>query len=339
MRERRRQREIRQEQQEKQKRRKKWPWLWAIGIVFLLILLAVGGYVVYDKVMDSRTMGCRVSVFGQNVSWMTVDEAAIKISNVFADTKVEFVENGKKIADKTLGELGFSVNQEKLTERLTQLKAKQEPCKLFLEEMKNYTFDYEIVTDDTPGKSAAAAVKAEAGSDRTESKDAYIVYDETEVQYKIVPDELGTQIDEERLLKEAQEEIQTALKEELLHKKITVEITDKSYQRAAVTKDQEELVSELNELNGRLQGYLDATVTYTFGDVTEVVDADTIRSWLIVDGKEISLNEDLIWAHIENLSAKYNTMYIPRFLETSDGETVEISNNEYGLMKKANSHN
>lgn len=330
MRERRRQREIREEQQEKQRKRKKHPWLWAIGIVFLLLVLAAGGYVVYDKVMDSRTMGCRVSVFGQNVSWLTVDEAALKISNAFADTKVEFMENGKAVSNKTLGELGFSVNLEKLTERLTQLKEKQEPCKLFLEEMKNYTLDYEIVTDDTPGKAAAAAVKAEAGGSRTESKDAYIEYDESAGQYKIVPDELGTQIDEERLLKESQKEIQAALQEKLLHKKIMVEITNESYQRAAVTKEQEALVSELNELNGRLQGYLDATVTYTFGDVTEVVDSDTIRSWLMIDGKEISLNEDLMWEHIENLSARYNTMYVPRILETSDGGTVEISNNEYG---------
>lgn len=327
MRERRRQREIRQEQK---KKRKGHVWLWGIGLIFLLVILAAGGYVIYDRVMDSRTMGCRVSVFGQNVSWLTVDDAAEKISDVFADTKVEFVENGKKVSAKTLGELGFSVDQEYLKERLTQLKEKQEPCRLFLEEMKNYTFDYEIVTDDAPGQAATAAVKEEAGSGREESKDAYIVYEETAGEYQIVPDELGTQIDAERLLKVTRKAVGAALEEKLLHDTITVEITKKAYQRAAVTKNQEALVEELNSLNGRLQSYLDATITYTFGDETETVDADTIRSWLMIDGKEISLNEDLIWAHVENLSAKYNTMYIPRFLETSDGDTVEISNNEYG---------
>lgn len=332
MRERRRQREIREEQQRKQskKKSKKRIWLWVTGLVILLLIAGAGGYVAYDRIMDSRTMGCRISVFGQNVSWLTVEEAAQEISDTFAETKVEFVENGKKISDTTLGEAGFSIDQTHLTERLTQLKAKQEPCKILFEKMKNFTVDYEILTENAAGQSAAAAVKAEAGSDRTQSKDAYIVYDETAGAYQIVPDELGTQIDEARLLTEMQKVILAALEDELVHDKITVEITEEAYQRAAVTKDQEVLVSELNSLNGKLQSYLDATVTYTFGEVQEVVDADKIRSWLIINEKEISLDEEAIREYVSGLSAQYNTMYIPRYLETSDGETVEISNNEYG---------
>ena len=47
-----------------------------IGAVILAAAAGVGGYCTYDRIMDDKTMGCKISVYGVNVSWLTVEDAA-----------------------------------------------------------------------------------------------------------------------------------------------------------------------------------------------------------------------------------------------------------------------
>ena len=64
-----------------------------LGVLVLVAAAGAGGYCAYDRIMDGKTMGCKISVYGVNVSWMSVEDAAAKLEEKFQDTMVEFDEN------------------------------------------------------------------------------------------------------------------------------------------------------------------------------------------------------------------------------------------------------
>ena len=92
------------------------------GVLVLAAAAGVGGYCAYDRIMDGKTMGCKITVYGVNVSWLTVDDAAAKLEEKFQDTTIEFEENGKKEYSVSLKDAGYSLDQEALKGELQRLK-------------------------------------------------------------------------------------------------------------------------------------------------------------------------------------------------------------------------
>ena len=73
------------------------------------------------------------------------------------------------------------------------------------------------------------------------------------------------------------------------------------------------------------------TVTYRFGNRSEVLDGEKIHAWLVSDGQGgVSLNESKIGEYVSWLAQTYNTAYKPKSLKTSYGQTVTISKSVYG---------
>ena len=79
-----------------------------LGVLVLAAAAGAGGYCAYDRIMDGKTMGCKITVYGVNVSWMTVDDAAAKLEEKFQDTMVKFEENGKEAYSVSLKDAKFS---------------------------------------------------------------------------------------------------------------------------------------------------------------------------------------------------------------------------------------
>lgn len=300
------------------------------GVLVLAAAAGVGGYCAYDRIMDGRTMGCKITVYGVNVSWLTVEEAAAKLEEKFQDTVVEFEENGKKEYSVSLRDAGYSLDQESLISELQRLKDNREPCKILFEEKKNYTVPYEVQWNEEQMETAFSSTNLGSDRDRTPSTDAYITYNESTKRYEIVPSVLGTVIDNAKLQNWTQEQLDDSFQSDLIRSKITVTVDEHVYQDAAVTENQTELNQHLSELNGKLESYENAEVTYEFGSVTEVLDSATIQSWVHVDNENIILDESAMRDYISGLSAKYNTQYVPRNFTTSNGNQVVIENNEYG---------
>ena len=169
------------------------------GVLVLAAAAGVGGYCAYDRIMDGKTMGCKITVYGVNVSWLTVDDAAAKLEEKFQDTTIEFEENGKKEYSVSLKDAGYSLDQEALKGELQRLKDNREPCKILFEEEKNYTVPYQVQWNDEQMKTAFSSTNLGADQDRTPSTDAYITYNESTKRYEIVPSVLGTVIDNAKL--------------------------------------------------------------------------------------------------------------------------------------------
>lgn len=137
--------------------------------------------------------------------------------------------------------------------------------------------------------------------------------------YVILPETEGNRADGE-LLKTAVAEAVYRLETELSLEEAGV------YRKPEVTADDETLAALLEEYNR----YSGVTVTYTFGEKTEVLDGETISQWLSDDGEQVIISEEGAAEYVQTLATKYNTAYRAKSLKTSYGPEVTISRGHYG---------
>lgn len=73
------------------------------------------------------------------------------------------------------------------------------------------------------------------------------------------------------------------------------------------------------------------TVTYQFGDQSEVLDNDRILSWLQEkeDGS-VAIDEQQAKAFVKALAEKYDTAYTTRTFHTTGGRDIQIAQGDYG---------
>ncbi|MDO5539376.1 MAG: L,D-transpeptidase family protein [Eubacteriales bacterium] len=277
-------------------------------------------------------MGCRISVSGLSVSWLSEEKAAEKIAEKFENIQIKFKEDGGTVYQVSLGEAGYSLDKDALIQELTNLRNQRTSCYTLFEKYKNYEIPYHVNVQEDKKKSAFAASHFETGKGRKDSVDAHIKYNEETDRYDIIDHLQGNQIDEEKLPAKVQEYLDNSFSEALLKDPVEFELNVDVYQTPEVDEKQEALLKRQEELNTKLENYPKTTVTYTFGDVTEVLNQDTIQSWVIKEEDNIRLDEDAVWEFIYDLATKYNTLYVPRYLESSGGYTVQIDNNEYGYQ-------
>lgn len=315
----------REEQLRRKQKRKK-----TFGRILILLAVLVVGFVGFHIFMDSRTLGCKVMVLGEDLSWKTVDEAAELLQEKFAGRRIVFQENGQELYSLSFADAGYSLNEQNLKEKLTKIKEEKSGCRLGFQNWINYVV-FILTDEDGDTLRQALDVSNFGGNEsRQESTDAYITYNESTRAFEIVNSVLGTQLDSQKLFRNTEGIVGQQFGEKLLAGDVTVEITSDYYIQAQVQESQEELNNTLTQLNDTLNAYTGAQITYTFGSVTEVVGEELLRSWVQIDGLSITLDEEAIKAYVANLGATYNTIYVPRSFTTSYGSQIVISGNEYG---------
>ena len=118
---------------------------------------------------------------------------------------------------------------------------------------------------------------------------------------------------------------------ELLDEEARITMGTECYKLPQTSAD-EEMQNKLAALNEQLKKYRSTTITYTFGNTTEVLDSQTIDSWITIDRENIGIDQEAAKAYIQNLANTCNTIYVPRTFHTSYGNDVTISGNEYGFQ-------
>lgn len=103
------------------------------------------------------------------------------------------------------------------------------------------------------------------------------------------------------------------------------------YETAKITSDNEDLKAALENL----EKYTDITITYTFGDKQEVLDGDTIVTWLETDGSDITVDETKVEEYVEYLRKTYNTIFTKRTFHTGYDIDVTIDKGDYGWWLNA----
>ena len=141
-----------------------------------------------------------------------------------------------------------------------------------------------------------------------DSTDAYVNYDTEQKQFVIVPEVNGNKISDSEFQKFAERALQGMVEQKELPEVLEIEVDDTIYIKPNITSQQEELVNQMNSLNGELDSYRGTTIIYQFGDTTEKITSDMICSWLTVEGLEVKLSEEPVRDFISQLASKYNTI-------------------------------
>lgn len=140
--------------------------------------------------------------------------------------------------------------------------------------------------------------------------------------YEIVEGKLGNQLDEEKLKKK----IETSITEG----KKTLDLDGEDcYFGTTFTKDSPQVIEAKQSMNK----YISSVVTYTFGDAKEVLDKNTINTWLGVDDKMVvTINQESVNTYVNSLAAKYDTYGNQRNFQTSYGSVISVPGGDYGWL-------
>lgn len=298
-------------------------------IVCIVVALTAGiGLAAYTYHVDTTTLGRKISIYGLDVSKFTAEEARQKITETFQDSTVNFKEDGENVYNVSMAQLGYSLDQDVLKSTLESLKQQRRQNRQIFATQKDYKIDYQIIKDEAQEQSALSADNF-GGKERTESTDAHIRYSKKKQKYVLVKQVQGNQIDENRLISYVDEVLDENLKTELLSSERTIELNEEVYRQPDIEASGE-MKQKVKKLNSQLKKYRNTTVTYLFGSETQVLDSDTIKSWLKIKNSGISIDKDAAAAYVSDMANKYNTIYVPRTFHTSTGADVTVSDNEYG---------
>lgn len=302
--------------------------------VFLALCIVVAvtagiGLLAYIHHIDTTTLGRKISVYGLDVSKLTVGEAQQKISETFQNKVVTLNEDGEDIYSISLAQMGYSLDQDILKDALKALQQQRSQKFQLLASQKDYAIDYQIIRDEAQEKNALADENFD-NKERTDSTDAHIRYSKKKQKYVLVKQVVGNQIDESRLLSYVDETLDEKFRTELLASDVQIMLNEEVYRQPDIEASGE-MKQQVKKLNSQLKKYRSTTVTYVFGSETQVLDSDTISSWLNIKNSGISVDQKAAAAYISDMANKYNTIYVqPRTFHTSTGSEVTVSDNEYG---------
>lgn len=297
--------------------------------IFLIVLLCML-LLIYKKHIDEKTMGYRISVSGVNISKLPLEEATEKVLDKFNKTTVVFSEQESEAYKATLKEIGYILDKKYLQQELSNIKKKRMENKRFIQKKEDFQIKYRIDRDQELEKGVLVESNFKIAEERKASVDAYIKYDEQKGEFVVMAEEQGNQVDEAQLSTYLEEVLKESFEQKLVKDSVKVEIGEHVYQKAAVQAEGSELNDQLQGLNQQLEQYRNTSVTYTLGETEEVLDSETIRSWIVINDNEISINDEEVKEFISQLGIKYNTIYNKRFFKNSYGDEIEISGNEYG---------
>ena len=265
-------------------------WKLLLGICIAAVLSIGIGLFAYIHMIDTKTLGRKISIYGLDVSKLTAEKAQQKINEAFHNKNIIFHEDGEDVYSVSMAQLGYSLEQDSLRNELETLQQERsQDFRLFASE-KDYTIDYQIIKNENQEKTALAAENFD-NKERTESADAHIRYSKKKKKYILVKQVQGNQIDENRLLNYVEETLEKNFKTKLLASDVKINLGEEVYRQPDI-EESGEMKQKVKKLNSLLKKYRSTTVTYLFGEETQVLESDTISSWLQIKNSGISLDKD-----------------------------------------------
>lgn len=243
------------------------------------------------------------------------------VKEILKKSSKDYVLTIKEKEDKTELINGEAIKlQYKDDRELNEVKEKQNswlwPIQIFQD--KAYMVSMEHSYDEASFTQAVNQLACMQDANMTPPQDARLEDDGT--AYQIVPEVEGTALDKEKTTE--------VIKKAVDERRTEVSLTDEDcYLKPAVLQNDEELAKEAEKLNK-----ITATqITVNFGNGTETVTRDMLKSWLVKgeDGT-YTFDVNLVKPVVIGWSEKYNTYGKPRDFKTSGGGTVRLTTGDYG---------
>lgn len=150
-------------------------------------------------------------------------------------------------------------------------------------------------------------------------EDAYLKY--TDNGYEIVPEKKGNQPLEEQIMLDVKAVIE--------ERQAVLKLNDSDYMQPAVTSEDPKLQEKLQVT----EKYKNMSITYEIEGAEQVLDGQTILSWLTInDDLSVTVDPDMAASYAQQLASKYNTYAATRSFVTTNGDTIKIGGGDYGWV-------
>ena len=301
-----------------------------IIVSIFLVLLLTACVIFFIRQYNKTTFYQDTTINGLDVSDLTPAQVFHLLSDDYDSLSVTLHEGETIWLTGKLDTFGYTLDTDTLKKDLNALQSSQKGnLFVFLQSLlKGNTFNVDIhfLYDKNTLLENISQVFPE--DQMTVTADAYMEFNEETNRYEIVPEVYGTQFDVSQLIQRIEAQLSSYVADGMPSEDLDLEFPKELYTLPTVTSDNKEMVSLCNIYNQ----YCGSRITYQFGSQTQVLDWDTIQTWLIIEDQKASLNQDAIAAYVSEMAGTYNTLYRSRTFKTSTGETITIPGNlnEYG---------
>lgn len=289
------------------------------AVSLLVVVAAILGLYIYKGQKYKEAFFENTTINGVDASGKTVEEVKALIASVIDGYTLTLEERGGETEQITGEEINlhseFNGSLEKLLEN-------QDPLTWWSHWKKsdNYQIETMISYDEALLKEKVDSLQCFDESHIKEPVNAHLSDYISGQGYTIVPEDPGSHPVKEKVEEGVADGIRN------LKSKVSLDDMD-AYVKPEITSTDGELIKVRDSLNKQAG----VTVTYEFGDQTEVLTGETTHNWLSVNAdKTIALDRDQVSAYVKSLASKYNTAYKNKTLNTSYGKTVTISGGPYG---------
>lgn len=295
------------------------------GLIILVLILAALcgiGYYLYEQV-NSGLFFEETTINGYDVSGKTCKEVLLILEKDYSAPTIEIRELGETALELTLEEAGYSINQMELLSNIQNCMSEQN-SRLIFSLMDGNTFEIQIPFDYSEETFQSAVSALNFAVSRTASTDAYMDFNGTE--YFIEPETYGNELDDADLQVMVKDSLDKIVAADRPQEDLLVDVPESFYFLPAVTQDD----GEMNTLMNIYNSYCKTKITLTFGEVTEVIDWDRIKEWLVIEDGQGYIDEEYVYNYAYDLAAIYNTYRYPKEFTTTSGETIYFEGSDYG---------
>jgi hypothetical protein len=243
----------------------------------------------------------------------------------YSAPKITVTEQGEEALTLSLEQLGYTIDETELLERITACMDDQNK-NLLMSLLQGNTFEVKIPFTFDEEVFEKAVSSANLKTPRFESVDASMEYNGKE--YYIEPEVYGNEFDDADLRVMVKDLADRIVSADRPQDDGSVDIPESFYYVPAVTQDD----SEMNTMMNLYNSFCKAKITLTFGKEEKVIDWSTIRDWLIIEDGEASVNDEPVYEYVYDLAANYDTLYYSREFVTHDGNTITYESSDYGYQ-------
>lgn len=259
--------------------------------------------------IDHFYIGSKIN--GVNISGKTVKQANELITSQTESYSLNIKERGDKQEQIKAADIDLKSDS---TDKIEELKSNQNPFAWVVAPfIKQDTELSGIVSlDENKLNIVLDKLNCLTSKDIVKPENAKLNY--TDNGYKIVDEVYGNKINRDSLY--------NSVKNAILNDKTEIDLDSaKCYEDPKYTANSQEVVDAKNLADK----YLEAKITYTFGDKNETLDKTTIHNWIYVnDNFEVVFDESKVKAYVNTLDDKYGTCGKARDFKTASGAIRKV---------------
>ncbi len=298
---------------DKYKKKKKVARIVTISVVSALVLIYIAGFFISSMFFYENTIINGVDVSGKKLE--DAEKLLKKEMNAYT-LQLDFTNGTQTIK---VGDGGLSLS---LAETIQDVKQRQKPYLWFLHFGSKYVYDIKYKTYYDEKKLSELVMSYDQMQTKNMKKSTDAVVDISSGAAVIVPDETGTELDTDKVLKTVKDALN-----EGVH---SINIAEAGcYIEAEVKEDSEQILKGYQEA----EDFLSIEAVYDFKGYKVSIPKEELAKMAYIDSRgELKISKDKVNAYAAKFAEQYTTKGTERKFKTHDGDIIGIYGQYYGWV-------